>query len=94
MRADELLAAGAETFRERNALYGNSYHSFGEVMAALFPAGLHIEPGDVAGFNRLGVFNMIVSKMCRYAEQFPAGGHTDSAHDTMVYGAMLEELTL
>ena len=62
-------------------------------MAGLFPDGLHIEADDVDSFNRLGVFMMIVSKSSRYAESLIKGGHEDSAHDTMVYGAILEELT-
>ena len=87
----DLLHAAAATFASRNALYGNSYHSFGEVFAACFPNGMTLKtPGD---FKRLGVFNMIVSKIIRYAATLETGGHYDSAHDLMVYAAMLAELT-
>jgi len=91
--AEENLAAGAKTFAQRHKAYGDSYVRFGHVMAGLFPKGLRIEPGDVDGFNRLGVFVQVVSKATRYAESLEQGGHEDSAHDTMVYGAILEELT-
>lgn len=90
-RAPEILEAGAATFRARNAAYGNDYHRFGELMQAMFPGG--IEPQDEAGWSRLGVFVMCLGKLGRYAAQFERGGHRDSAHDLMVYAAMLQELT-
>jgi len=93
-RAPQLLEAGAETFRERNTTYGDNYLTFGRVMAELFPTGLSIEAGDTAAFSRLGVLVQVVGKIGRYANNcFPGGGHKDSAHDLMVYGAMLEEVT-
>jgi len=46
-RAPELLAEGAKTFRERNAIYGDTYLDFGQVCATLFPKGLHVKTGDV-----------------------------------------------
>lgn len=93
MKAIHNLEAGAETFRQRNETYGNSYLTFGAVMAALFPRGLSIDAGDVDALNRLGIYVQIVSKCCRYATSLADGGHADSAHDIMVYGAMLEEVT-
>lgn len=92
-RAPELLDAGAKTFRERNAIYGDTYLKFGEACAALFPEGLTIEAGDVEGFNRLGVYVQCLGKLARYAGNLSEGGHQDSAHDLMVYAAMLEEVT-
>lgn len=91
MKAHENLATGAKTFQARNKLYGNSYHKFGNVMFALMPHDY--APLDEDDWNRLGVINMIVSKLIRYTENLEKGGHLDSAHDLMVYGAMLEELT-
>lgn len=92
-RAPDCLESGAATFRQRNALYGDNYLSFGKVMAGLFPDGLQIAAGDIDAFNRLGIYIQCVSKISRYALNLPAGGHTDSAHDLMVYAAMLEEVT-
>ena len=91
--AEENLTAGAKTFAERAAMYGHSYTKFGLVMEDLFPKGLHIKAGDVDSYNRLGIFTQIITKCCRYAETLTEGGHEDSAHDIMVYGAILEELT-
>lgn len=89
----ENLQAGAETFRQRASQYGPSYILFGGVMDQMFPEGLHIKPMDVNSYIRLGLFVQIVGKLTRYAENLSAGGHKDSAHDIMVYAAMLEHAT-
>jgi hypothetical protein len=91
VHADSILRSGADTYAARNALYGDSYKTFGKVMEAIMPADY--QPNSVAGWNRLGIFTMLVSKITRYAANMPDGGHADSAHDMMVYAAMLEELT-
>lgn len=85
------LRKAAKTFEQRNAVYGDSYKSFGKVMMALFPNGLELDTVDE--WNRAGVLFMMVSKLMRYAVQFEHGGHQDSAHDLCVYSAMLEEMT-
>lgn len=88
----EILRKGADTYEERNSLYGDSYKVYGAVMKAMFPDGLP-DFATVADFNRLGVFSMIVSKIMRYASNIGNGGHFDSALDLSVYAAMLAELT-
>lgn len=93
LRAPDLLAEGAKTFRQRNAIYGDTYLDFGQMCATLFPKGLHVETGDVDGFNRLGVFVQCLSKVARYSANINTGGHPDSAHDLMVYASMLQEVT-
>lgn len=89
MKAPDHLEAGAVTYRERNAEYGNSYHQFGEVMGALFPGKLVLEYTE--DWNRLGVLTQIIHKLCRYSNDFNKP-HEDSIHDIMVYAAMLAEL--
>lgn len=89
----ELLRAAAETYEERNKIYGDNYKHFGMVMNGLFPDGLNIAMDDVDAFNRLGVFIQCASKLTRYAQNLAQGGHVDSAHDLTVYASMLEELT-
>lgn len=86
-----ILRDGADVYEQRNKLYGDSYKTFGPMMMALFPNGLTVK--DAAAWNRLGVFVMMASKMLRYANNLPAGGHYDSALDLSVYSAMLAELT-
>lgn len=92
-RAPDFLEDGAATFRERNAIYGDTYLEFGRMCAAIFPEGIRVEPGDVDGFNRLGVLVQAIGKIARYGANLNKGGHQDSAHDLMVYAAMLEEVT-
>lgn len=89
-RAPDFMEEGAETFRERNKLYGNSYHTHGNIMTALFPDGVELK--TVADFNRFGIINMKAAKLVRYCNNFDAGGHADSIHDDGVYSFMLEEL--
>jgi hypothetical protein len=89
----EILTQAASTFAERDASYGAGYKRWGALMQAIFPEGLSITKGDVAAYNRLGVLGMCVTKLVRYANALPSGGHKDSAHDLCVYAAMLEELT-
>lgn len=79
------------TAEQRGKLYGENCFVFGPVMMALFPGGMPLESEH--DYNRLGVLVQIVSKLTRYAEQMKNGGHRDSAHDIIVYAAILEELT-
>ena len=90
----ELLREGADLYAERNKAYGDNYKLNGEMMAILFPNG--IPPMDAEGWNQFGVWFMIFTKAQRYAQGFQPGvtkRHNDTAKDTKVYGAMLEELT-
>jgi hypothetical protein len=91
MSVGHLLVNAAKTYSERNTTYGNNYkESFPRVMMALFPDGADIAREE--DWAKMGVFVQVVSKLTRYAEQWPAG-HADSAHDMIVYSAMLQELT-
>lgn len=90
MRVPEMLREGADTYEERNALYGDNYKTFGILMCSIFPYGLSCRSAD--DFNRLGVLVQIVGKLGRYCEQFEAGGHDDSLLDLAVYSQMLREL--
>lgn len=85
------LHEAAATFEQRNKLYGDNYKRFGCVMGALFPNGIELISND--DWNRFGVFFHMVGKVTRYAVNLKDGGHKDSAHDMIVYAAMLEELT-
>jgi len=91
--APELLDAAAETFRERNGIYGNNYQRFGAALLALFPDGGIPPITDVNDAQRLDYIIMCLGKLQRYAHNFSRGGHQDSARDLQVYAAMLEEFT-
>jgi hypothetical protein len=84
------LNDAAAIYKQRNLIYGDSYKKFGKVMFVLFPDGVSAKGED--DLNRLGVLNMIVSKLMRYANNFSMGGHDDSLDDIAVYAMMLKEL--
>lgn len=86
-----ILREAAQTYEQRNPLYGDAYKHYGPTMMAFFPQGLFInEPED---WNRFGLFSMMVSKMTRIANNITVGGHRDSSLDLSVYAAMMTELT-
>lgn len=89
--APDILESGAETYRERNKVYGDNYKQFGYVMDALFPAGYTAE--SPAEWNRLGLLIQIVNKLGRLTTDID-NPHIDSIHDIMVYAAMLEEICI
>lgn len=92
-RAPDILAEAADTFRRRNALYGDNYLRFGGVFLSMFPDGVLPPVTTTRDMDRLQLMMQALNKLVRYAENFSAGGHQDSARDLCVYAAMLEELT-
>lgn len=90
MRVPEMLRESAQTFEERNKVYGDNYRKFGRVMTAIFPEGIELRTAE--DHNRFGVFVQMVGKVTRYAENFNRGGHSDSLLDLAVYSQMLREL--
>ncbi len=87
----EILREAADTYEQRNKLYGSNYKRIGEIFCTLFPDGVILKEKD--DWNRMLLLVQLVGKQTRYAAQFVHGGHPDSAHDSIVYAAMLEELT-
>lgn len=85
---DQLLDEAAETYRKRNAIYGDNFRLFPQVMLALFPDGLHLVTYE--DWMRIQFVMLDVVKSTRYAQNFHVGGHADSARDKAVYSAMLE----
>lgn len=89
--ADRLVEL-AELYRSRNAIYGDSFHQFGKVMAGLFPKGLPQVLVTETDWNRLAVVCHLVDKLIRYSNNFTAGGHPDSLDDIAVYSQILQFL--
>lgn len=89
-KAHEILDAAATTYREKNAVYGDSYLRVGAALAALFPDGVTLKTAD--DFNRFHIFALMVVKQSRYCVNWESGGHQDSVHDNTVYSAILEEI--
>lgn len=90
LTAADLMTIGAQTYRERNAAYGDNYKQHGFIMDALFPKGINLV--TVQDHNRFGIITMLAAKLCRYCNNFEKGGHKDSIHDLGVYAFMLQEL--
>ena len=90
MHPDQILEQGAQLFRERNALYGDTHTDIGYTLVALSPNHFGESQREA---NRRFLISQIANKLQRYVALLPQGGHKDSAHDIMVYAAMLEEMT-
>lgn len=86
--AADILGEMAETFRERNKVYGDNYLRVGDVMVALFPEGVTI--GTKEQFNVWHLFELMIVKLTRFANS--GLSHEDSIHDLAVYAAMVESL--
>lgn len=82
----DLLAKMADTYRERNAVYGDNWRNVGNVMMQLFPKGIELRDADA--FNKWHLFELIVVKLTRFANS--SLSHADSIHDIAVYAAMVE----
>lgn len=91
--AAALLAQGAVTYTERNSLYKDNYKAYGDLLLALFPNRTLPSITKAEDASRLNLIMDCLCKLQRYVYNFENGGHKDSAHDLMVYAAMLEEST-
>jgi hypothetical protein len=86
--AADILAEMAETYRERNKVYGDNYKRVGDVMTAMFPDGVWLHTAE--DYNVWHLFELMVVKMTRFANSDLT--HEDSIHDLAVYAAMVESL--
>ena len=89
MEPTDLMGEAIKTFEERHKLYGKTYDQYGYVMEMIFPHGIELKSID--DFRRMGVLNMIVSKILRYANNWDKP-HKDSIHDLGVYAFILESI--
>lgn len=81
----EALEAAAQTFRERNAVYGSNYEMVGPIMGILFPNGVDRQ---LLSSDQFHLFELVIVKLSRLAVSGLT--HVDSAHDAAVYCAMIE----
>lgn len=91
VKPDAALKELAKLFKQRNDEYGDTYHQHGTVIMALFPNGVPSQISDIDA-NRFGILTMMVSKLCRYVQNYECGGHEDSLNDLSVYSQMLAEI--
>lgn len=83
----DVLQKMADTFRERNAVYGSNFEMVGPIMRILFPAGI---PVELLGSDQFHLFELVIVKLSRLA--IAQLTHIDSAHDAAVYCAMIESI--
>lgn len=84
-----ILRAMAETFEQRNKVYGSNYQMVGPIMRILFPDGV---PPELLGTDQFHLFELKIVKLSRFA--ISGLTHTDSIHDDGVYSAMIESILL
>jgi hypothetical protein len=82
----DLMMEAADTFRERNKVYGDNYKNVGNVMMSMFPKGIELRTAE--DFNKWHLFELMVVKMTRFANSNLT--HQDSIHDLGVYSFMVE----
>ena len=84
------LRKSADIFEERAAVYKDNYKAVGRVVEALFPDG-HTQHSQ-EDHNRWHLFELVIVKLTRYANNYDAGGHEDSVDDMIVYLSMLGQI--
>lgn len=87
--AGTILDEMADTFRQRNAVYGDNYKMVGKLMAVLFPNGV---PPELVVTDQWHLFELKLVKLSRFAISNLT--HQDSIHDDGVYSAMIESIIL
>lgn len=87
--AADVLAGMAQTFRERNAVYGSNYLMVGPMMTILFPSGV---PPELVTHHSFHLFELMLVKLSRFAISNLT--HQDSVHDLAVYAAMIESIII
>lgn len=85
--AADILAEMADTYRERNAVYGSNYKMVAPMVSVLFPNGV---PPEVVTTHQWHLFELMLVKLSRFAISNLT--HMDSIHDAAVYGAMIEAI--
>ena len=86
--ASDVLQGMADTYRERNKVYGDNFRNVGHVMAALHPRGAGLQtPADHELFH---LWSLLIVKLTRFANSDLT--HIDSIHDAAVYAAMIEAI--
>ncbi len=83
--ADQILDEAAQTFRDRNAVYGDNFKMVGKMMQVLFPNGV---PPELVVQDHFHLFELVLVKLSRYA--ISNLSHVDSIRDLAVYAAMCE----
>lgn len=82
-----ILDQMADTFRQRNAVYGDNYRMVAKLVKVLFPNGV---PSELVTTDQWHLFELKLVKLSRFA--ISGLTHIDSIHDDAVYAAMIESI--
>lgn len=82
-----ILDQMADTFRQRNAVYGDNYRMVAKLVKVLFPQGV---PSELVFTDQWHLFELKLVKLSRFA--ISGLTHIDSIHDDAVYAAMIESI--
>ncbi len=85
--AADVLQEMADTYRERNAVYGDNFKNVGPVIKAMFPDGIRFKTAD--DLTKWHLFELLVVKLTRFANSGLL--HVDSILDAGVYAAMIKQ---
>lgn len=85
--AADVLGEMADTYRERNAVYGDNFKMVAKLMAVLFPKGV---PSELVIEDQFHLFELVLVKLSRYAISNLT--HIDSARDAGIYFSMCEAI--
>jgi hypothetical protein len=85
--AADVLAEMAQTYRERNKVYGDNFRMVAKLVAVLFPNGV---PSELVVTDQWHLFELKLVKLSRFAISNLT--HVDSIHDDAVYAAMIEAI--
>lgn len=77
----------ADTFRRRNAVYGDNFRMVAKLVKVLFPDGV---PPELVVTDQWHLFELKLVKISRFAISNLT--HQDSIHDDGVYSAMIESI--
>lgn len=86
--AADILGEMADTYRARNAVYGDNFRRVGPVMQALHPNG--VTQKSAQDHELFHLWSLLIVKASRFAVSELT--HQDSMHDLCVYGAMIESI--
>ena len=89
MKAINNIERMLDTYKERNAIYGDNYKIAGIIFKQLFKDGIEIK--SIEDYNRFAILMQMINKIIRYSFNWKTG-HCDSLHDLAVYSAILMEL--
>lgn len=87
--AGTILEEASQTFKAKNAEYGDNWEKVGKILNILYPNGIEIKSEDE--HNRFQMLMMILGKLTRYINNWKSG-HIDSIHDLIVYAALLQSI--